>query len=328
MKILVTGANGLLGSNLIRKLLQKNIEAKAFVRPNSNLLSLKGVGVEIFKGNILNHNDLQKALKDCQAVVHAAANTSQWPNDFEHYEKINIHATQLLLEESRKEGIDRFIHVSSANVFGPGTKENPGNEHSPFTLQQSKSGYMQSKYVAQKLVLDFAKKYQFPATVVNPTFMLGKYDAKPSSGQMLLMAYGKKLMPCPRGGKNFIHVEDVSDGIINAIAKGKNGSCYLFANENLSYNEFFGKMRQVCGYPQKQIQIPKPITDLAGNIGSIYENLTTLPAKLNRINSQLLVTDNYYSAQKAITELGLKQTRVEIAIQDALEWFDEFDYLK
>jgi dihydroflavonol-4-reductase len=328
MKALITGANSLLGSNLARKLLQKGFEAKGMVRESAKLLSLKNSGAELFKGDLLNSGDLQKALSGCQVVVHAAANTSQWPTNYEFYKEINVEATRLILEESLKAGIERFIFVGSANAFGPGSKENPGDELSPFTNLQFQSGYMRSKYEAQQLVLDFAQKHQFPALIVNPTFMLGKYDAKPSSGQILLMAYRKKLMPCPTSGKNFVHVEDVSDGIVSAIQQGKPGNCYLLANENLSYHDFFNKMKTVCGYPKQLAPLPRPILSAVGYAGSLYEKVTAKPSKLNHINAQLLQACNYYSPAKAIRELRLPQTPIERAIKDELEWFGENGYLE
>jgi dihydroflavonol-4-reductase len=328
MKVLMTGANSLLGSNLTRKLLLANYDVKGMVRESSNLLSLKGTDPELFKGSFLNTDDLRKALVGCQAVVHVAANTSQWPSGYEHYKKANIDGTRLVLEESKKAGIERFIFVGSANAFGPGRQENPGDESSPFTELQHRSGYMRSKYEAQQLVLDFYRKHQFPATIVNPTFMLGKYDAKPSSGQMLLMAHGKKLMPYPTGGKNFVHVDDVANGIVSAIEKGKNGQCYLLANENLSYQEFFGKMQAVCGWPKQLLEVPKPLLTLAGQAGTWYEKLSGKPAKLNEINAKLLQADNYYSPAKAVSELQLPQTPIEKAISDALAWFEENGYLR
>jgi dihydroflavonol-4-reductase len=327
MKVLITGANSLLGSNLARKLLQGNDEVKAMVRESSNLLSLKDTNPEIVKGNFMDRHNLQQALADCRVVVHVAANTSQWPSAYKYYQKVNVDGVQFMLEECKKAGVERFIFVGSANAFGPGTKENPGNETTPFTSLQYQSGYMRSKYEAQQLVLDFHQKHNFPAIVVNPTFMLGKHDAKPSSGQMLLMAHGKKLMPYPAGGKNFVHVEDAATGIVNAIEMGENGACYLLANENLTYQEFFTTMKAVSGYPQQLVKIPRPILNIAGSFGSAYEKAVRKPTKLNQVNAQLLQADNYYSSAKAQKELQLPQTPIDQAIKDSLEWFEEFGYL-
>lgn len=328
MKVLLTGATGLLGSNLARRLPDENFEVRALVRDSSNLSAIKNTGAEIFRGNFLNTDDLRKALKGCQVVIHAAANTSQWPTGYEHYRKTNVEATRLLLQESLKAKVERFILVGSANAFGPGTKAVPGDENSSFTLVQSQSGYMRSKYEAQMLVTNFVNDYNFPAIIVNPTFMLGKYDLKPSSGKLLLMAWGKQVMPCPPGGKNFVHVNNVVTGIIRAISQGKPGNCYLMGNENLSYREFFRKMKAVCGFPRHLIRIPRAWIMAAGQAGSIYEKLSGKTSRLNITNASLLCADNYYTAGKAIHELQLPQTPIDQAIADSLEWFEASGYLK
>ncbi len=326
MKVLVTGANGLLASNLVRELLQSGYEVRGMVRESSNLLSLKKVDVELFKGEITNQADVRKAFAGCEVVVHAAANTSQWPTNYEAYKRINVDATHLILDEAIRRNVERFIFVSSANAFDPGSKEEPGTEDSSFSLK-GKSGYMMSKQVAQNLVLDEFRRSGLPAVVVNPTFMLGKYDAKPSSGQIILMAHQKSLMAYPSGGKNFVHVADTARGIVNAISRGTAGECYLLAGENLSYREFFEKVRLVHGHPQRLVRIPRAAICLAGNLGSLYETLSGKPAKLNSVNARLLCTDNYYSSDKAIRELDMPQTPVNKAIEDALEWFSQYGYL-
>ena len=158
------------------------------VRESSNLLSLKKVDVELFKGEITNQADVRSAFAGCEVVVHAAANTNQWPTNYEAYKKTNVDATQLVLDEAVRRGVEKFIFVSSANAFNPGPKDAPGTEDSFFSIT-GKSGYMVSKYMAQNLVMEEFKRSGLPAVVVNPTFILGKYDAKPSSGQIILMAH-------------------------------------------------------------------------------------------------------------------------------------------
>ncbi len=326
MKVLVTGANGLLASNLVRELLHSGYEVRGMVRENSNLLSLKKVDIELVKGEITNSTDVRNAFAGCEVVIHAAANTSQWPTNYEAYKKTNVDATQLLLDEAVRRSIEKFIFVSSANAFNPGSKANPATEQSPFSTK-GKSGYMMSKYVAQNLVLGEFRRSGLPVVVVNPTFMLGKYDSKPSSGQIILMAHRKSLMAYPPGGKNFVHVADVATGTVNAIRMGKPGECYLLANENMSYREFFEKLRMVHGRPQTLVRLPRQAIRLTGGIGSLYESMFGKPAKLNSVNAHLLCADNYYSPAKAVKELKMPQTSVAQAIEDALEWFCQYGYL-
>ncbi len=327
MKVLVTGANGLLASNLVRELLHSGYEVRGMVRENSNLLSLKKVDIELVKGEITNCADVQKAFSGCEVVIHAAANTGQWPTNYEAYKRTNVDATQLMLDEAVRRSIEKFIFVSSANAFDSGTLEKPSTEESVFSAK-GKSGYMLSKFVAQNLVLDEFRRSGLPVVVVNPTFMLGRYDTKPSSGQIILMAHGKSLMACPPGGKNFVHVADVAKGIVNSITKGKPGECYLLANENLTYRDFFKKMKLVTGFPRKQVQLSRSVVYLAGEMGRLLENISRKPAKLNEVNAHLLCADNYYLSAKAVCELNLPQTPISQAIEDAVEWFEQYGYLQ
>ncbi len=323
MRVLLTGANGLLGSNIARHLLKRGIEVNAIVRPTSNLISLKGIDINLIEGNFLNSTDVRKALEGCEIVIHAASSTSQKQGSYESHKAINVDGTDLLLELSLNAGVDRFIYVGSSNAFSPGTKENPGNEYSPFSDFQYCSNYMRSKYEAQQHVLQFYKNYNFPVVVVNPTFMLGKYDSKPSSGQILLMSYRRRFMPVPVGGKNFIHVEDVATAIVNSIEKGELGECYLLGNENLYLSSFYDKMKSVCGYPQHQIKLPSISLKLAGYGADIWSKMTGKHSDFNSVNAKLLSSEYFYSSEKAVRKLDLPQTPIEIAIEDALEWFAE-----
>ncbi|MGE4585867.1 MAG: NAD-dependent epimerase/dehydratase family protein [Mangrovibacterium sp.] len=327
-KILLTGATGLLGSNLLLALRAQGREVRCLLRPDSQSGLTKQSGAEIIRGNLLRTADVRKALKGCPVVIHAAAHTSQWPTGYVHYRPVNVEATRLLLRESLDAGVERFLLVGSANAFGPGSKIHPGNESFPFLPARYHSGYMRSKYEAQQLVLYFTRQYGFPALVVCPSFMLGAHDLKPSSGQILLMAWKKQLMACPPGGKNFVHVNDVVSGIIRALEAGETGQAYLLGHENLSYAEFFRKMKTVCGYPKRLLPIPRALICGAGHAGSLFELLSGKPAPLNRVNASLLATANYYSPAKAVEQLQLPQTPVEQAIADALNWFDRTGRLK
>jgi dihydroflavonol-4-reductase len=212
--------------------------------------------------------------------------------------------------------------------MGFGSKENPGTELTDFNSISGYSGYILSKYVAQQLVLKEVEKNKLPAVIVNPSFMLGKYDARPSSGQAILMGYKKKMIPCPSGGRNFIHVKDAAVGVYNALLKGRPGECYLLTNENLSYKEFYKKLEQVSGYNSLKILIPSFALKLIGLMNSALNKLRKNPLQLNFTNALLLTMGKYYSSRKAVKEIDLPQTSIEVAIEDALDWFGKNGYLK
>lgn len=327
MKVLITGANGLLGVNLVHELVEKNFEVKAFVRSTSDMRSLHKVSCQVVFGEISRYDDIHNALRDCDAIIHAASTTNILPLDFEYYRKINVVPTENIVQAVLRQGNKRLVYVSTASTFAPGSKENPGSESSPFTLGKHQSGYINSKFMAQQHVLENVEKNKLNAVVVNPTFMIGAYDAKPSSGKIILHALRRGIQWCPAGGKNFVHVSDVALGIELAMRKGVNGECYLLAGENLTYHEFFSKLNQVIGRKPFQIKIPKGIIHTAGSIANAWCSLTTQKLAFNKTNAHLLTLDNYYSGDKARRKFEFSTTPIEDAIREALDWFKKQNYI-
>jgi dihydroflavonol-4-reductase len=321
MKTLVTGANGLLGANVVRELEARGREVRVMVRPKAALTALLDTDAELVHGDILDPGSLDRAVKGCDAVVHAAANTRQWPVNYEFYEPVNVTGTQNVMEACRRNNVGRIVYVSTANTFGPGTREDPGTELSEFSGFRLGSGYITSKFVAQQNVLSEIEKHGTPVVIVNPAFMIGPFDARPSSGKIIFMGLSGRIQFRPAGGKNFIHAGDAAIGVCNALERGRVGECYLLANENLSYSEFFDILNRVAGRQPWRLVLPTPVIRAGGLFGSISEKITGQPARLNRVNAGLLTLGNYYSGRKAVTELGLPQKPVVTAISDAIGWF-------
>lgn len=326
MRVLVTGANGLVGVNVIRELLNSAIDVRAFVRPTANLKGLQNISCELFRGDILSYQDVSNALTECDAVIHAASTTSVRPMEFVFYRSINVDSTKNIVQAALEQG-KRLVHVSTANAFGPGTKNLPGSESSPFTLRHYRSGYINSKLMAQQHVLQAVEKHKLNAVIVNPTFVIGPYDSKPSSGKIILFGLRRGVQWCPAGGKNFVHANDVARGIRSALMHGRTGTCYLLAGENFTYKEFFRLLNQVTGRRRMQVKIPKGIIHLAGAVTDALGNLLHQKFAFNKTNAHLLCLDNYYTGKKAQDELKLRTTPIRQAIEDCLTWFKKENYV-
>jgi dihydroflavonol-4-reductase len=326
-KVLVTGANGLLGSNIVRQLSAKGYLVKAMVRKGSDMLSLEGGKFELFEGEITDPGHVSIAVMGCDYVVHAAARTSQFPSNLEAFTKANIDATHNLIEACKEYKVKRFVFVSTANCFTNGSIENPGNESSGFMDWLKGSGYAYSKYLAQMEVLRQAMENAFPAIVVNPTFIIGPYDAKPSSGKLILYACKNYIVFYPPGGKNFVDAEHVAKAISNALKKGKLGESYLLAGKNLTYKDFFCVVKKYTG--RRNILIPIPIILLStmGKLSSLIEHYFPVSLPLNSVNVKLLCLENYFSNNKAKTELKLEETEINNAVSNAIDWFKQNKYL-
>ncbi len=156
--------------------------------------------------------------------------------------------------------------------------------------------------------------------IINPSFMIGAYDTKPSSGKLMLMGYKKPIMFTPKGGKNFVAVADVATAICNALTQGENGQRYLTAGQNLSFKEFYKMQSVAANYFQIVIHLPDFLLKLIGRIG---DGLRTLGIKTEvcSMNLNQLIIREYYSNQKAKSELSMPESSLEQAISDALNWF-------
>src|SRR3990170_3818246 len=326
MKVLVTGANGLLGANLIRKLMRVGAAVKAFVRPLADIRVLAGTACDTFYGDILNYQDISKAVKDCTCIIHAASTTSILPRDFNFYKKINVEATGNVIRAALH-GNKKLVYVSTAQAFGPGTKEKPGTELSDFSLGHYHSGYINSKQMAQQCVLEAVKNEGLNAVVVNPTFIVGPYDMKPSSGKLILFGLRHGIQWCPEGGKNFVYAGDVANGIYQALLSGKNGECYLLAGENFTYKEFFTRLNETTGRSPIQLKIPKNLIRAVGSGVDLWSQLSGRKFAFTRENGELFTLDNYYSGEKAKQEFKVTTTPIKEAIKEAVDWFKKENYV-
>lgn len=316
--VFVTGVNGLLGTNLVQHLLEKEYFVKGLIRDISSYKGPLSPHLEWVVGDLF--TDFTKALEKVDYVVHIAAITCQNMLYYSDYHIINVNATIQLFHAAAKCNVKSFVFISTANTIGYGSFEKPGNENNPIRAPFDHSFYARSKKEAEDYLLDH--KHIIPTIIVNPTFMLGAYDTKPSSGRIIMHGWKKKVVLCPPGGKNFVHVEDVAEGIIKCFENSPKGNRYLIAGENLSYYNFFRKLNAIAKQKPLMIKIPRRILLVAGMFGEIVRS-AGIKTNLSFVNMKILCINNYYSHQKSVKELGMKYRLVDAAISDALQYFSK-----
>lgn len=316
--ILVTGANGLLGTNTIKELIAHGYYVKGFLRDINKFSGELHKNLELLEGDIKNTNHLNKALFNCEYVVHAAAITDQNLLKYESYYDINVQGVINVTEAAIHNKVKKLIYISTANVFGYGSLEDLGDETCKIKYPYDKLYYSKSKKEAHEYLL--TKLNEIEVVILNPTFMIGGYDSKPSSGRIILMGLQNRFVLCPTGGKNFVCVGDVAQGIIKAISKGRNGEAYLLANENLSFYEFFKLLRANSDNKFKIIKLPESLLFLLGQFGHIIRKLG-FKTYLSLENMKAVTVNNYYTNEKAKSKLMLNFKPIEFGIKEAVIWF-------
>jgi len=322
MKVLVTGANGFLSGHVVNELLRNGYTVRAMMRAGAKAPALIDLEVEVVYGNITNKSDIEKAVNGCDVVIHAAADTRQSHRKATDYFPVNVQATANIIEAMAALDCKKLIFVSSANTMGFGTLQQPGNENTPVSPVLLKSGYAKSKLVAQNLVQEAVKNQQIEAVIVNPTFIIGPFDYNPHSGRIFKMILSRKITLCPPGGKNFVDVRDAAGAIVKAITNGKSGECYLLAGENLSFRDFFQKIRLLAHQKTALLPIPVFMLKVFGLFGS-FVRFVGLNTELTLTNANILCQNNFFDNSKAVRHLGLPNTGIHNTIKDYLKWKHE-----
>jgi dihydroflavonol-4-reductase len=327
VRILVTGADGLLGSNLVRELLAQGHQVRALIQPGSRSPTLDGLDLERVNGDLLDQGDgLRGALLGCEAVYHCAAVTNQWADAGLTW-KVNYEATARLAEACQEAGVSRLIYVGSASSFQFGPRERPGDESGPFPPAYRGVAYMESKHKAAELVREKVRQGRLDAVIVAPTFLLGPYDFGPSSGELIRQFVVRKLRFVSPGGRNFVYAGDAAKAMAAALTRGRPGETYLLAGENLTYLEFFTLVARESGLAPPFLVLPGPAVLAGGLAGSFYEKATGRRGLINYRLARMSLLGTYYTAGKAVRELGMPQTPAGEAIAVAVRGLREYGHI-
>jgi len=328
--VLVTGANGFLGRHVVAELLARGYGVQALLRPGTAPPFPVAWNVSYCEADLARptgRNELRSQAKGCAAIIHAAALAQVNPARSPAVWAANYVGTQNALRLARKARVQRFVYVGTANVFGFGTRQRPGDETRPYAGRCYGLDYMDSKVAATALVQRAVQRETLPAVLVHPTFMLGPGDVKPTSNALLLELYRGRLPGYPPGGKNYVHVRDVAAATVNALTMGRVGESYILGNENLSYCEAFRLIGAVLGVPAPRWPIPSGLADLYGWVCDVKARLTGRPAQLNRAMAAVANDGHYFTPDKARRELALPHTPIETAVAEAFAWFKQHHYV-
>jgi len=326
LKVLVTGATGFIGGNLVRALQARGYEVKALVRPGSSTLTLDNRGVEEAEGDVRDRESVAQALEGCQAVFHCAALYTFWNRDPQEVYRVNAGGTKTVLEEALRAGVDRAVYTSTVSTIGF-PKKGLGTEEMEPTPKDLVGHYKRSKYRAEKEALQLAAK-GLPVVVVNPTAPVGPWDVKPTpTGGMIRGFLLGRIPAYINTGMNLVDVEDVATGHILALEKGKAGQRYILGNRNVTLRQVLGMLEEITGKRAPRLRVPIRLVIALGILDQLIEGKVLgrrplIPLEGVRVARKPM----YVNCNKAIRELGLPQSPVEGALEKAVRWFRDYGY--
>ena len=324
MRVLVTGATGLVGNNVVRQLLERGDDVRVLVRDPSDR-ALASLPIDVRQGGIEDRDAVVRACEGVEAVVHAAGSVHIGWTGYDAQHTANVKGTQIVAESARSANA-RLVHVSSVNALGLGTVDSPANEEGPLT-GGIPCGYVLTKQEAERVVLTEVQA-GLQAVIVNPGFMLGPWDWKPSSGKMLLGVAKRYTPAAPSGGCSVCDVRDVAAAILTALRSGRSGQRYILAGENLTYLELWARFRRATGGAPPVIRMGPLVRWIAGAWGDLQAKLSGRESDVNSAAIRMSSQFHYYSSQRAMKELGYQSRPLDESIRDAWAWFQERGYVR
>ncbi|MBI4610506.1 MAG: NAD-dependent epimerase/dehydratase family protein [Candidatus Rokubacteria bacterium] len=326
MDVLVTGGTGFVGANLVRELLAEGYSVRVLARPRSDRRALAGCPVEVIPGDLLEPDSLRRAVQGCRVVFHVAADYRLWARDPEALYRTNVEGTRNVLEAALRADVERVVYTSTVGVLGIPEDGRPGTESTPVTLDEMVGPYKRSKFLAERVADEFVAR-GLAVVIVNPSAPIGPWDVKPTpTGQMIVDFLGGRMFATLDTGLNLVHVRDVARGHILAAEKGRVGEKYILGRENCSLAEIFQRLSRITGIPAPRFRVPYPVAWFGALVMEGVARVTGVPPRASLTAVKMAKKHMYFSADKAVRELGLPRTPVEQALGDAVEWFVAHGY--
>jgi dihydroflavonol-4-reductase len=334
MNCFVTGASGFIGANLVHELIARGHRVKALLREKSDLRGLAGASFERVEGDVTQAGSLKSGMKGCDWCFHVAASYHLWLRDYAPMYAANVEGTRAVIEAAAAAGCSRIVYTSTVGCIGlpemKGERLVPTDESAPVSEAQMSNHYKRSKWQAEQVALELARK-GLPVVIVNPSAPVGPRDVKPTPTGQVIVDFLNRAMPAYLDtGLSWVHVRDVVIGHILAAEKGRAGERYILGNAdgNWTMHEAFSVLQEITGLSAPKVRIPYFVALAAAHVDEAVSNLTGKPPKAPLAGVRMAKYKMFFNPAKAIRELGLPQTSPKQALADAVRWFSENGYVK
>lgn len=326
MKVLVTGANGFLGSWVTKRLLEEGHQVKALVRKRSDLSELESCKPEYVYGDVTDKASLQHSFRDQEIIFHLAGVIAYKKADRTQMDKVNIGGTQNVVDVCAELEIPKLLHLSSVVAIGSSFKPEVQNEESPYTIARLNLGYFETKRKAEQIVLQAARENRIQAVCVNPSTIYGFGDAKKGSRKTQIKVARGKFKFYTSGGVNVVAAEDVVEGIMLALKKGRNAERYILSSENMTIQNLFERISKFAKVKPPNILMPNWALHSLGFMGDTASRLG-FEMNLSQENAYTATLFHWFDCTKAQKELGFKPRAADSAIENSVRWMRDNGYL-
>ena len=323
---LVTGASGFVGSAVARALVVRGLHVRVLMRPSANRLNIAKLHCEPVAGDMRDADSMLAAMKGARYLFHVAADYRLWARDPGEIERNNFAGARATMGAALKAGVERVVYTSSVAALKPGASA--VDETSRHTPQSVIGAYKRSKLLAEREVERLVREEALPCVIVAPSTPIGPRDIKPTpTGRVIVEAASGRMPAFVDTGLNLVHVDDVAQGHLAALDRGKIGENYILGGEDVALETMLGDIAFLSGRRAPTVKIPRaplfPLAWAAEAVARVTGKEPFLTADALRMSRYRM----FFSSEKAKRELGYTARPYREGLKDALTWFRDNGYL-
>jgi dihydroflavonol-4-reductase len=336
MNVFVTGGTGLLGHNLIRRLLAEGHQVRALVRSPQKAQQLLGaLPIEVVVGDLDDVSAWTKHLQGAEVVFHTAAFFREYYQPGNHWpvlEKLNVRATMQLLAAAEQAGVGVFVHTSSSGTIDMRANHQAGDESTALAPAKLANLYFRSKAVCDEQIDQYIARQDhqnnpIKIITIHPGWMIGPADAAPTgAGELILSFLAGKLPGLLDAGSSTVDARDVADAMAVAAERGQHGEHYIVGGRFVSFRDLFTTAAEVSGAKLPPITIPNGVMELVARADEararLFGGRVTMPLDAIRTFQQKHSVDS----TKAMRELGASFRPLRETLSDTVQWFRQHGY--
>jgi len=326
--VLITGASGFIGSAVAHKLVASGYSVRAMVRPSSPRHHIAGLDLDFCEGDLRDEVSIERAVQNVKYVFHIAADYRLWAAHPEEIFATNVGGTRTVMREALRAAVERIVYTSSVATLALTPDGSPADETCSMSEKEGIGAYKRSKIAAERVVTDMVRQNALPAVIVNPSAPVGPRDVRPTpTGRIIIEAARGRVPAFVDTGLNLVHVDDVAQGHLAALRRGKIGSRYILGGQNVSFGKMLSDIAGLVGRRPAHIRLPHwavlPVAYASEAMAHVTGREPFATVEGVRMSKHVM----FFKTAKAEEELGYRSRPYLEGLADAVSWFSDAGYL-
>lgn len=318
--VLVTGASGIVGQALVRRLVGDGRSVRGLARTAASARTIQAMGAQVVSGDVLDRDSLAEALRGCSTLFHVAGVNAMCLRDPSDMLRINVQGSVNAVRAAADAGVGRMIYTSSASVIGE-ARGTTGREDSPHRGSYL-SAYERSKRLAEDRAFELSRSLGVDLVAVNPASVQGPGRAT-GSARLLLEVVNGRLPVLVQTTFSLVDIADCARGHQLAEARGTPGDRYLLSGASISTRQAVDLLERIWGLRRRVRFVPRWVATATGAVAGMGAALLRRDAPICREAVRTVLHGHRYDGSRATRELGLRYTAVEVTLRRTLEWCAE-----